>query len=253
MSYSKIQVNYYGDGVNSQQAVNTRQGVVKKATITLSNKVKEYGDKYGYDSIVVDFSLDHIILKGGGSILLDKDINGSSNEYIKRIESYCWISENVESPEVSSPQETKPVYDKIPNTKEEALEFISKHHGDVFDHTGKLERTWGIDFDQYRACMEKCKISFSEDSQINHYVCEFVEACKVYAENEKADLVFTGVMCAFLILAIGIYIWCGIDGCWDFWEWVGWIFVAVLAGEAVGAIVGLIAKNIYKKSLRTTK
>lgn len=252
MSYSKIQVNYYGDGINSQQAVTTRQGVVKKATITLSNKVKEYGDKYGYDSIVVDFSLDHIILKGGGSVLLDKDINGASNEFIKKIESYHWISENVKSVEVPSPKVVAPVYDKIPTTKEGALEFISKHHGDVFDHTGKLKRTWGVDFDKYRACMEKCKISFSEDSQLSYYVREFAEACKVYAEDEKADSVFTWVMCGFLFLAIGIYIWCGIVGYWGFWGWLGWFFVATVAGEAVGAIVGLIAKNKYKKSMRKT-
>lgn len=94
MSYTKIQVRYYGDGLNTNQSVNTRKSVEKKVTITLPKRVIEYGDKYGYSSMVVDYDIynrDHIIIKGGGVTLLDKDINGGSNEYITRIVDYEWL------------------------------------------------------------------------------------------------------------------------------------------------------------------
>lgn len=91
MSYSKIEIHYRGDGINSAQGVNTRQGVVKKRAVSLNKKVQDYGDKYGYSSLRVDYSLDHLIIRGGGETLLDKDINGDSNEYIRSIESYDWL------------------------------------------------------------------------------------------------------------------------------------------------------------------
>ena len=93
MSYSKIQVRYYGDGI-SLDGKNTRQNVEKKVTIPLPKKVIEYGDFYGYDSMYVTSYLDHLIIKGGGATLLDKDINGSSREYISRIVGYEWLDEN---------------------------------------------------------------------------------------------------------------------------------------------------------------
>jgi hypothetical protein len=91
MSYTKIQVRYYGDGLNTRQSVNTRKGIEKKVTITLPKRVIEYGDKHGYYSMRVDFCSDHIIITGGGETLLDKDINGGSNEYIERIVGYEWL------------------------------------------------------------------------------------------------------------------------------------------------------------------
>ena len=93
MSYTKIQVRYYGDGI-ACNGRNTRQGVEKKVTITLPKRVIEYGDKHGYSRMVVDYrryNRDHIIIKGGGETLLDKDINGGSNEYIERIVGYEWL------------------------------------------------------------------------------------------------------------------------------------------------------------------
>ena len=90
MSYSKIQVRYYGDGL-ACNGRNTRQDVEKKVTITLPKRVIEYGDKYGYSRLSVDYNRDHIIITGGGETLLDKDINGGSIEYIKRIVGYEWL------------------------------------------------------------------------------------------------------------------------------------------------------------------
>jgi len=91
MSYSKLEVRYRGDGINTTSTRNTRQDVVKKKTINLPKKVQEYGDKHGYYSIQVDYNLDHIILRGGWEVLFDQDINGGSNEYIKSIEGYTWL------------------------------------------------------------------------------------------------------------------------------------------------------------------
>jgi hypothetical protein len=65
--------------------------VVKKVTLPLTNRVKEYGDEFGYDTIEVGFNGDHLILTGGGKVLLDNDINGESNEYIESIVEWQWI------------------------------------------------------------------------------------------------------------------------------------------------------------------
>lgn len=88
-NYSKIQIRYYGDGVNFYS--NARQGMLKTVTITLPKRVIEYGDKYGYSSMRVDYHADHIIITGGGETLLNKDINGGSNEYITSIAGYEWL------------------------------------------------------------------------------------------------------------------------------------------------------------------
>lgn len=90
-SASKIRVHYYGDGLNTNQCVDTRQGVVKKVTLSLPNRVKEFGAKFGFNNIEVDWSLDHLVLRGRGKVLMDKDINGESNEYIKSIVRWEWI------------------------------------------------------------------------------------------------------------------------------------------------------------------
>lgn len=90
-SYSKIQIRYYGDGVNSRQDVNTRQNVIKKVTLTLPNRVKAFGEDFGYDAIQINFNGDHIMLVGNGTTLLDNDINGESNEYVESIVDWEWI------------------------------------------------------------------------------------------------------------------------------------------------------------------
>ena len=66
--------------------------------------------------------------------------------------------------------------------------------------------------------------------------------------EEASENVFVIVMLSCLFIAIGIYIWRGIDESWNFWRWLGWGFVACLSGEVSGAILGLIAKFVYKIS-----
>ena len=92
MSYTKIQVRYYGDGI-SLDGRNTRQNVEKKVTIPLPKRVIEYGDRYGYNTMSVSKSEDHVIIRGGGVVLLDKDINGNSREFISCIVGYDWIDD----------------------------------------------------------------------------------------------------------------------------------------------------------------
>ena len=75
MSYNKLKITYYTDGVNTQSCVNTRQGN-KHRTLSLPQKVQEYGDRYGYNSISLNYSYDHLILRGGGEVLMDIDISG---------------------------------------------------------------------------------------------------------------------------------------------------------------------------------
>lgn len=92
MSYSKIRIYYRGDGINSAQSgINTRQEVEKKVTLALPKRVKEYGDSNGYGSIFVDHRYDHVILRGGGEVLMDVDINAGSNEYIRIITKHEWL------------------------------------------------------------------------------------------------------------------------------------------------------------------
>ena len=93
MSYTKIHIEYYGDGI-ACNGRDTRQGVLKKAPIALPKKVTEYGDAHGYSSLHVSFSYDHLIIKAGyfGETLMDKDINASSREYIKQLVSYDWCN-----------------------------------------------------------------------------------------------------------------------------------------------------------------
>ena len=90
MSYSRIRVYYYGDGLSCDGTA-TRQGVEKKITLDLPKRVIAYGDAHGYSSLSVDYSRDHIIIRGGYTTLMDTDFNGSSSEYIKRITRYEWL------------------------------------------------------------------------------------------------------------------------------------------------------------------
>ena len=77
--------------MNSRQDVNTRQNVVNKVTLPLPNRVKAFGEEFGYDAIQINFNGDHIMLIGNGNTLLDNDINGESNEYIESIVDWTWI------------------------------------------------------------------------------------------------------------------------------------------------------------------
>lgn len=88
---SKLEIRYLTDGLNTLTSVKTRQGE-KRRTITLPKKVQEYADAHGHYSLVVDHSWDHLIIKGGGEVLMDIDINGTNNnESITKIVSYTWI------------------------------------------------------------------------------------------------------------------------------------------------------------------
>ena len=91
MSYTKLNIVYYTDGLNTKASVNTRTGN-KHRTIALPKKVQEYGDAHGYSSLRVDYIADHLIIKGGHETLMDTDINGTNNnEYIRGIVSYEWL------------------------------------------------------------------------------------------------------------------------------------------------------------------
>ena len=91
MSKTKLKIVYVTDGRNTKASVNTRQGE-KYRTIALPKKVQEYGDKNGYSSLYLDYSLDHLIIRGGGETLMDLDINGTNNdEWIRGIVSYEWL------------------------------------------------------------------------------------------------------------------------------------------------------------------
>ena len=91
MSYTKLKITYYTDGVNSRSCVKTRQGN-KHRTLAVPQKVQEYGDKYGYNNISLTYSGDHLILRGGYEDLMDIDINGTNNnEYIRGIVSHEWL------------------------------------------------------------------------------------------------------------------------------------------------------------------
>jgi len=92
MSYTKLEIRYIGDGVNSKTDGETRDAI-KKRTLALAKKVQEYGDEHGYDKIELLFNGDRITLKGGAEVLQDQDINGTnSNEYIVSIEGYEWLN-----------------------------------------------------------------------------------------------------------------------------------------------------------------
>lgn len=82
MSYSKLKITYYTLGLNRR---------TKHRTLALPKKVQEYGDKYGYSVITIDYLWDRLILKGGGEVLMDVDINGTDRwNGIERIVSYEW-------------------------------------------------------------------------------------------------------------------------------------------------------------------
>ncbi len=90
MSYSKLEVRFIGDGAPCN-GTKARDGE-KKRVISLPKRVQEYGDRYGYSSLTVTYNRDHLIIKGGGEVLFDRDINGDANiEYITRIVDYTWL------------------------------------------------------------------------------------------------------------------------------------------------------------------
>ena len=91
MSKTKLKIVYTADGLNTKASVNTRRGE-KHRTIALPKKVQEYGDKYGYCVLSLDYNKDHLIIRSCSETLMDLDINGTNNnEYITSIVSYEWL------------------------------------------------------------------------------------------------------------------------------------------------------------------
>lgn len=85
MSYTKLEIYYLGDEGRES---------LKRKVISLPKVVQEFGDKYGYNELTVSYSGDHIIIKHHNHILMDKDFNGSSNEYILNLLIYEWIGDD---------------------------------------------------------------------------------------------------------------------------------------------------------------
>jgi hypothetical protein len=85
MSYTKLEFYYLGDEGRES---------LKRKVISLPKVVQEFGDKYGYNELTVSYSGDHIIIKHHNSILMDKDFNGSSTEYIQNLLIYEWIADD---------------------------------------------------------------------------------------------------------------------------------------------------------------
>ena len=90
--YTKVEIQYTGDGLNTSQNINTRQNVIKKKLLPLNKKAQDYGYTHGWNSLNISYSCDHIIIKieGTSTKLQDNDINEGSNEYICSIVSYTW-------------------------------------------------------------------------------------------------------------------------------------------------------------------
>lgn len=135
MSYTKLEIHYLGDGIN-YAVMNSREGEKHRA-IMLPKKVQEYGDKYGYESLSVSFLHDHIIIKHGTTLLMDKDFNGTANnEYIRELLSYEWIGEDGSRLKSKIVAKTEPVLEVkteenvnlVAEIEEEATdEFIEKN------------------------------------------------------------------------------------------------------------------------------
>lgn len=85
MSYSKLVIRYHEFSNEAQ----------KKKTILLNKKVKDFGDKNGYHNLVVGSLCYNIRIFGYSSydlknLLMEKDINSGSLEFISSIDSYEW-------------------------------------------------------------------------------------------------------------------------------------------------------------------
>ena len=85
MSYTKLEFYYLGDEGRES---------LKRKVISLPKVVQEFGDKYGYNELTVSYSGDRIIIKHHNRILMDKDFNGSSTEYIRNLLIYEWIGDD---------------------------------------------------------------------------------------------------------------------------------------------------------------
>ena len=131
MSYTKLEIHYLGDGIN-YAVMNSREGEKHRAII-LPKKVQEYGDKYGYESLSVSFLYDHIIIKHGTTLLMDKDFNGTANnEYIRELLSYEWIGEDGSRLKSKIVAKTEPVAEVKTEENVNLVEEIKKEATDEF-------------------------------------------------------------------------------------------------------------------------
>ena len=131
MSYTKLEIHYLGDGIN-YAVMNSREGEKHRAII-LPKKVQEYGDKYGYESLSVSFLHDHIIIKHGTTLLMDKDFNGTANnEYIRELLSYEWIGEDGSRLKSKIVAKTEPIAEVKTEENVNLVEEIKKEATDEF-------------------------------------------------------------------------------------------------------------------------
>lgn len=131
MSYTKLEIHYLGDGIN-YAVMNSREGEKHRAII-LPKKVQEYGDKYGYESLSVSFLHDHIIIKHGTTLLMDKDFNGTANnEYIRELLSYEWIGEDGSRLKSKIVAKTEPVAEVKTEKNVNLVEEIEEEATDEF-------------------------------------------------------------------------------------------------------------------------
>ena len=166
MSYTKLDLRYTTDGINTQASVNTRQGE-KHRTIALPKKVQEYGDRYGYESLEITFELDHLIIKYDGTVLMDVDINGTNNnEYISTIESYEWLPKQ-EVP-VTTPTE---VVEEIEDDREED---VTNDDDDIIDDDEEWTECEDVDYNDINY-----SIAEWDDGDID------VDACILLDESMK--------------------------------------------------------------------
>ena len=84
-TYTKLEIHYIGD---------EGRETPKRKVISIPQNIQEFANRYGYESLKIDFWSDHIIIKYGNVTLMEKDFNGASNEWIQNILSYEWIADD---------------------------------------------------------------------------------------------------------------------------------------------------------------
>lgn len=141
----------------------------------------------------------------------------------------------------------------VPMTKADLLEFISRLHSKVFDVNGSLLSDLELDdndayYEKYSECIEKCKMSFSNDSQLSHYVEEFSRAVKRKAADKTGDNIMLCTMGAILVVTIFVFCLCANYKGYGFWGWLGMIFGGMFTGEILGFAIGALVKKIYIKN-----
>lgn len=84
-TYTKLEIHYIGD---------EGRETPKRKVISVPQNIQEFANRYGYESLKIDFCSDRIIIKYGHVTLMEKDFNGASTEYIQNLISYEWIADD---------------------------------------------------------------------------------------------------------------------------------------------------------------